>query len=156
MQVGLDLFFIPMNQNNAESKAGLSNLVIGLLIGFAPLVLAWFLLGPAYRRIDFYDEAIALVLAGSLGFSLLSLVSSNWYWCKIPLSLKGCRQLSFFISFALPLLALWHPEMKLEALMIWKLKPGNIMLLALLVNAWMMMILIPWFTRRFFYPELDD
>jgi hypothetical protein len=145
-----------MTQNNSDSRGGIKSLLTGLLAGMLPLLAAQFLLGPGYRRVDFYDEAIALILAGSLAVSVMSILIANLFWCKIPVSLRGCRQLSFFLAFTLPVLALWHPEMNLEALLIWKLKPGNIMLLALIVNAWMMMTLIPWFTRRFFFPQLED
>jgi hypothetical protein len=138
-----------------SSQQPIKLIITGWLLGMTLALGCATLFIPYYQKIDFYDAEIALILGVSTLLSFFATILANWFWCKIPLTLSASRNLSLWIAFSIPLIALLHPEMGMNAFLIWNVKPGNLIFSALLANALFVTYLAPWFTRRFFYESLD-
>ncbi len=119
-----------------------------------------------FLGIDLYSGDMALIpLIAILGMMGM-LVMANYFWCKIPLPLKTCRQLGLLLLIPFPILLLPHPEVGWKSMLLFMelgqggvyfaAKPGHMVMVAWLIAAVFVYHLAPWFTRRFFFEHLPD
>jgi hypothetical protein len=140
-----------------DSQSPKAKLWTGFFVGWLAMAFPAGYLLPSMYSMDLMGPDVALFLLFFISLMLLGTIVASWFWCKIPLPLPGTKILALWLSLPAMASALFHPEFGWEAFLFWAPRWNNhqLITLFLLLAAFIMSRLGPWFTRRFFYPELD-
>jgi hypothetical protein len=129
---------------------------MGFLVSYVFLALVYGLFSNSLAGIDLMGPDVALFMLFHLVLMLLLTVLSTYFWYKIPLPLKAAKGLSFWVTLPVVLLSIQHKEMGWSALELWAPTWQNhqFLLIFNLLAAYIWSRVGPWFSLRFFYPEL--
>ena len=131
-------------------------LALGFLISYVFLAVVYGLFSGLVGGLDLMGPNVALFMLFHLVLMLVSTVLATYFWYKIPLPLKTAKGLAVWTTLPVALLSIQHKEMGWTALEFWASSWQNHQFLVLfnLVVAYIWSRIGPWFSRRFFYPEL--
>ena len=131
-------------------------LILGFLVCYGFLAGIYGFFSYAIGNIDLYGPNVALFMLFHLVLMWVSSVIATYFWFKIPLPLKSAKGLAIWITLPVALLCIQHRDMGWEALVIWETPWQNHQFLVVfnLIVAYLWSRVGPWFSRRFFFPEL--
>lgn len=131
-------------------------LTLGFVVGYVFLALVYGLFSDSIGGIDLMGPNVALFMLFHLVLMWVCSVLATYFWYKIPLPLKSAKGLAIWITLPVALLSIQHKEMGFTALEFWAPSWQNHQFLVVfnLIVAYIWSRIGPWFSRRFFYPDL--
>lgn len=138
----------------------------GWAAGLSVSLLLMLIFASGLMGFNLYSWDLALIPLFTILGSMITLMASNWFWCKIPLPLKHCRSLGFILLLIFPIYILPHPEIGWKSLLLfmelgekglrYKVLPGHMIVIGCVMGLMFVYFLAPWFVRRFFFEHLPD
>lgn len=131
-------------------------LALGFLASYLFLAGAYGLFSNAIGGIDLHGPNVALFMLFHLVLMWVTSVIATYFWYKIPLPLLSAKGLAIWVTLPVAILSIQHRDMGWQALIFWGESWQNHQFLVVfnLIVAYIWSRVGPWFSRRFFYPEL--
>jgi hypothetical protein len=116
----------------------------------------YFLFSKGIGGIEVMGPDVALFMLFHLVLMWVAAALSSYIWYKIPLPLKTAKSLALFVTLPIAVMSIQHKEMGWEAFNFAASSWQNhqFLLIFILVVAYIWSRVGPWFSRRFFFPEL--
>jgi len=128
----------------------------GFLAAWALSSGGYFLFSEGIGGIEVMGPDVALFMLFHLLLMWVAAALSSYIWYKIPLPLKTAKSLALFVTLPIAVMSIQHKEMGWEAFNFAASSWQNhqFLLIFNLVVAYIWSRVGPWFSRRFFFPEL--